>query len=165
MATHFPSRFRAVAMHSGVAPGAAQSSATALEAMRGRRVPAVSLTAVGKAIGAAAVGATLPPLMLLHGAADGVVTPGNAGNTAAVWATATGARPGATRILQRGQRHPMRITDYTRDGRTQVRLCEIDKLGHAWSGGAAGQAFSDAAGPDASKLIWAFVSRQFDLPA
>jgi len=67
--------------------------------------------------------------------------------------------------MQRGQRHAMRVTDYTRDGRTTVRLCEIDKLGHAWSGGTARQAFSDAAGPDATKLIWAFVSRQFDSPA
>jgi len=32
-------------------------------------------------------------------------------------------------------------------------------LGHAWSGGKAGEPFSDPAGPDASRLIWAFVMR------
>lgn len=161
MATHFPARFQAVAMHSGVAPGAAQSSATALGAMRGRRTPVVSVTAVGKALGAAAVGAHLPPLLVLHGDADTVVSAGNAGTTAAVWAAATGATAGAERMLQRGQRRPMRITDYARDGRTLVRLCEIAGLGHAWSGGLASQAFSDASGPDASRLVWAFVSAQF----
>ena len=35
----------------------------------------------------------------------------------------------------------------------------VDRLGHAWSGGAAGQPFSDALGPDASRLAWAFVSK------
>ena len=164
MATHFPGRFMAVAMHSGVAPGAAQSSATALGAMRGRRAPVVPVTAVGKAMGAAAVGASLPPLLVIHGDADTVVTAGNATDTAAVWATATGARPGVQRTLQRGQRRPVRITDYTRDGRTRVRLCEVAGLGHAWSGGTLRQAFSDPAGPDASKLIWAFVSKQFVEP-
>lgn len=164
MATHFPGRFQAVAMHSGVAPGAAQSSATALGAMRGRRAPVVPVTAVGKAMGAAAVGASLPPLLVLHGDADTVVTAGNATDSAAVWATATGARPGVPRMLQRGQRYPMRITDFMRDGRTRVRLCEVAGLGHAWSGGALRQAFSDPAGPDASKLIWAFVSKQFAAP-
>jgi poly(3-hydroxybutyrate) depolymerase len=34
-------------------------------------------------------------------------------------------------------------------------------LGHAWSGGAAGQPFSDAQGPDASRMAWAFAARQF----
>jgi poly(hydroxyalkanoate) depolymerase family esterase len=161
MATHFPARFKAVAAHSGVAPGAAHSSATALGAMRGRRVPVVPATAVGKAIGAAAVGAVLPPLLVVHGDGDNVVNPGNAGATAAVWATATGARPGLPRVLQRGRRRPMRVTDYSRDGRTLVTLCEVEGLGHAWSGGSAQQAFSDAAGPDASRLVWAFASRQF----
>ncbi len=162
MATHFASRFRAVVMHSGVAPGAAQSTATALAAMRGRRTPSISATAVGKALSAAAMGTTLPPLLVLHGDADNVVTPGNAHATAAVWATATGALPGDERRLQRGRRHPARVVDYrTADGRLAVTLCEIAGLGHAWSGGTASQAWSDAAGPDASRMIWAFVTRSF----
>lgn len=162
MATHFAPRFRAVVMHSGVAPGAAQSTATALAAMRGRRTPSVSATAVGKAIGAAAMGATLPPLLVLHGDADAVVVPGNARTTAAVWALATGAQAGSERRLQRGKRHPARLIDYrTADGRVAVTLCEIAGLGHAWSGGAASQAWSDAAGPDASRMVWAFVMKNF----
>jgi poly(hydroxyalkanoate) depolymerase family esterase len=165
MATRHPLRFKALAMHSGVAPGAAKSPATALGAMRGRHVPPMPATAVGKAMGAAAVFASLPPLLVLHGDVDGVVSASNATSSAAVWATATGAKPGDTRSVQRGKRHPMRLTDYTRRGRTLVTLCEIAGLGHAWSGGAARMLFSDAAGPDASKLIWAFAARQFRLGA
>jgi poly(hydroxyalkanoate) depolymerase family esterase len=161
LATRYPARFKAVAMHSGVAPGAARSPATALGAMRGRHVPPMLTTAVGKAMGAAAAFTTLPPLLILHGDADAVVSASNAGSSASVWAMATGAQPGPFRSLQRGKRHRMRITDYTRKGRTMVTLCEIASLGHAWSGGAARMLFSDAAGPDASKLVWAFAARQF----
>lgn len=165
LATRYPLRFKAVAMHSGVAPGAAKSPATALGAMRGQHVPPMPATAVGKAMGAAAVFATLPPLLVLHGDADTVVSASNADSTAAVWAMATGARSGVTRTVQRGKRHPMRITDFTRRGRIAVTLCEIAGLGHAWSGGASSMPFTDAAGPDATKLVWAFAARQFRLGA
>lgn len=161
LATHYPARFRAVVMHSGVAPGAARSSATALGAMRGRHVPPMPVTAVGKAMSAAAAMTTLPPLLILHGDRDLVVSSSNAGSAAAVWATATGALPAASRNLQRGKRHPMRVTDFKLRGKTSVTLCEIAGLGHAWSGGAARLAFSDPAGPDATRMTWAFAARQF----
>jgi poly(hydroxyalkanoate) depolymerase family esterase len=162
LATRYPLRFKAVAMHSGVAPGAAKSPATALSAMRGRHAPPLLATAVGKAMGAAAVFTTLPPLLVLHGDADNVVSASNAGSTAALWAMATAARPGKQRTLKRGERHPMRVTDYKRKGRTLVSLCEVEGLGHAWSGGAPRLPFSDAAGPSATRLVWAFVSKQFN---
>jgi poly(hydroxyalkanoate) depolymerase family esterase len=161
LATRYPAHFKALAMHSGVAPGAAKSPATVLGAMRGQHAPPISATAVGKAIGAAAQMSALPPLLVLHGDADPVVATSNATSSAAVWALATGATAGAHRLLQRGKRHPMRITDFVGNGKTLVRLCEIQGLGHAWSGGASSVSFSDAAGPDASKLVWAFAAQQF----
>lgn len=161
MATRHPARFKAVAMHSGVAPGAAKSPATALGAMRGRHMPPILTTAVGKAMGAAAAFTTLPPLLVLHGDADEVVSRGNAINTAQVWATATGAKPGLERSLQRGNRRAMRVTEFARDKRCFVMLCEVAGLGHAWSGGASRQPFSDGSGPDATRLIWSFAARQF----
>jgi poly(3-hydroxybutyrate) depolymerase len=42
-----------------------------------------------------------------------------------------------------------------------VTHCEVVGLGHAWSGGAARQPYSDPKGPDASRMIWAFLARQF----
>ena len=55
----------------------------------------------------------------------------------------------------------MTITDFKRQGMTTATLVEIGRLGHAWSGGASTEHFSDAKGPDASKLIWRFSAKQF----
>ena len=165
MAALYPHRFCAVAMHSGVAPGTAESAATALAAMHGRReahlpdLPAATAAATpALPVGASAV---LPPLLIVHGDADGVVSVRNAAATAQLWAGALGARAGAVRTLQRGQRYPMRVTEFKARGRTVVALREVVGLAHAWSGGAAQRPYSDPAGPDASALIWAFVARQF----
>ena len=165
MAALFPDRFCAVAMHSGVAPGTAESAATALAAMHGRReahlpdLPAS--TAAASPVLPVGAPAALPPLLIVHGDADGVVSVRNAAATALLWAGALGARAGAIRTLQRGQRYPMRVTEFKARGRTVVALREVVGLAHAWSGGAAQRPYSDPAGPDASALIWAFVARQF----
>ncbi|MBT9457683.1 MAG: phospholipase [Burkholderiaceae bacterium] len=150
LASRYPARFCAVAMHSGVPPGAAHSTASALRAMRGH-APAPSKTPL----------TALPPLLAIQGTADTVVAPGNALAAAQLWAEAAGAQPGASRVLRRGQRRPMTVTDFKQRGRLAVTLCEIQGLGHAWSGGAAGQPLSDASGPDASRMIWSFALRQF----
>lgn len=68
LATYYPTRFKAVVMHSGVAPGAAKSPKAALGAMRGLHMPVMPL----------ALGTILPPLMVLHGDRDPVVSPRNA---------------------------------------------------------------------------------------
>ncbi|MCM2347833.1 MAG: PHB depolymerase family esterase [Acidovorax soli] len=160
LAARYPGRFCAVAMHSGVAPGSADSAATAMAAMRGRRAahlpgPSPALAAQGPVL------APLPPLLILHGDGDSVVSVRNAVATAELWAAALGARAGTVRTLQRGKRHAMRVTEYKARGRAQVTLREIVGLGHAWSGGSSGMPYSDPAGPDASALVWAFVARQF----
>jgi poly(3-hydroxybutyrate) depolymerase len=55
----------------------------------------------------------------------------------------------------------MTVADFKRDGRTVATLVAIAGLAHAWSGGASGHPFSDGQGPDASRMAWAFVARQF----
>jgi poly(3-hydroxybutyrate) depolymerase len=59
----------------------------------------------------------------------------------------------------------MSVTDFRREGRTVVTLVAVDRLGHAWSGGAASKPFSDVRGPDASGMAWTFAARQFRSPA
>ncbi len=152
LAAHHPGRFKAVVMHSGVPPGTANSSASALGAMRGARSTAAL---------PAAVAGVWPPLLVIHGMADGVVSSANAQAAAASWAEAVGAHAGVARQVKRGKRHPMTVTDYKKRGRTVATLCEIDTLAHAWSGGAARQPYADAHGPDASRMLWSFVTRQF----
>lgn len=156
LATRYPLRFKALVMHSGVPPGAAESSAGAARAMRGRALlPALSPAH------------ELPPLMLIHGARDNVVSSHNARLAAGLWADAAGAEAAEPRRMQRGQRHAMTVTDFKRRGRPVATLVEVDTLGHAWSGGAARLPYSDSRGPDATRMAWAFAARQFrrDRPA
>ena len=110
---------------------------------------------------AAPHGLRLPPLLVLHGDADRVVSVRNATATALLWAQASGARATAERTVARGQRYPMRAVDFKLRGQLAVSLREIAGLDHSWSGVASRWPYSDPAGPDASALIWAFVARQF----
>jgi poly(hydroxyalkanoate) depolymerase family esterase len=150
LGAHYPERFKAVAMHSGVAPGTAQSAATALRAMQGRgRLRALPTTA------------TLPPLLVIQGSADHVVVPRNGLAAAQWWSDTVMAQAGVSRVVKRGARRAARLTDFRAGTRTVATLCEVEGLGHAWSGGAAGQPYSDAKGPDAIRMIWAFAARAF----
>ena len=154
LAVRRPERYRAVAMHSGVAPGVAHSSATAIGAMLGRRIKAAPAAPL-------ASGIHLPALLVIQGSADHVVAPSNGTEAARSWAAIEGAKPGTVRTVQRGARYAMQVTDYRAPGRLVATLCEVSGLGHAWSGGAAGQSYSDPKGPDASRMIWSFVAKQF----
>ena len=155
LVTRHPDRFKAVVMHSGVAPGAANSTASALAAMRGRR-PARPLPSQS-----AGAGSRWPPLLVIHGGEDRVVAPSNGRDAAQIWADAAGASAASGHSVQCGKRYPMTVTDFQTAGQTRATLIEVPQLGHAWSGGAASQAYSDVHGPDASRLVWAFVARQF----
>lgn len=154
LATRRPERFRGIAMHSGIAPGVAHSSATALSAMRGSRSTGVAPTAL-------AAGTHLPALLVIQGSADHVVAPSNGAQAPRLWAAQEGAKPGVPRTVQRGARYPTTITDYKIRGRLVATCCEVNGLGHAWSGGAAGRPYSDPKGPNASHMIWTFVIKQF----
>jgi poly(hydroxyalkanoate) depolymerase family esterase len=157
LATRQPQRFKAVIMHSGIPPGTAHSSLSAVSAMHGGRN---TRPLPRKTAGAGAV-VELPPLLVIHGSEDAVVVPGNGQAAVQVWAEAAGARGGAQRTVQRGHRYAAQVTDFKRRGSTAATLVEVATLGHAWSGGAAGQAYSDEQGPDASRMAWRFARRQF----
>ena len=154
-----PQRFKAVVMHSGVAAGTASTTLQALSAMRGRRpTPPPAATAE-------AMASDWPALLVIHGSADHVVAPANGQAAVQAWADAAGARASAPRVVQRGQRYPLTLTDYRARGRSVATLALVQGLGHAWSGGAASQPFADVRGPDASRMVWAFALRQFVKPA
>lgn len=155
LVTRHPERFKAVVMHSGIPPGTAHSTMSALGAMHGHRatrpLPATPV----------AMGASWPPLMVIHGAGDRTVAPSNGLAAVQAWADAAGASSGKPRLVQRGKRYPANVTDFKRRGSTVATLVDVTGLGHAWSGGAAKQLFSDGLGPDASRMVWAFAARQF----
>lgn len=151
LAIRFPERFRAVVMHSGIAPGVAHSASSALKAMRGVPMNAPAL----------AKGPFLPALLVIHGSKDHVVAPINGVDAAQRWAAQSGAKPDTPRVVQRGGRYSSTMTDYRIPGRLVVTHCQVNGLAHAWSGGAAGHPYSDPKGPSASAMIWTFVAKQF----
>lgn len=153
LAVRQPERFQAVVMHSGIGPGQASSSATALRAMRGHRV-AVPLVPL-------AAGLHLPVLLVIQGSVDPIVAPSNGAQVAQLWADREGGHAGSPRIVQRGKRYPAVVTDYRHRGRLVATLCMVNGLGHAWSGGASGLPYSDSKGPDASRMAWTFMKKQF----
>jgi poly(hydroxyalkanoate) depolymerase family esterase len=155
IATLHPALFKAVAMHSGVPPGQAHSTLSAVKAMRGENVQAPQTVAGPTSA------ASWPPLLVIHGGSDAVVSVQNAEVAVQQWQRATGAHPADTRELRRGQRYPMAVTDFKADNSLVATLVQVHALGHAWSGGAARQRFSDPRGPDASRLIWRFAQKQF----
>jgi len=155
LVTRHPGRFKAVVMHSGIPPGTAHSGISALGAMGGHRATLPLAATPGT------MEAHWPPLLVIHGDADAVVSPHNGQAAAQVWAHAAGARTSATRRVQRGKRYPMSITDFKRKGSIVATLVSVEGLAHAWSGGAASRPFSDGQGPDASRMTWAFAARQF----
>ncbi|MDB5858662.1 MAG: esterase, depolymerase family protein [Ramlibacter sp.] len=155
LATHDPGRFKAVIMHSGIPPGTASSTASAVQAMHGRRGTAPLLTTPADMM------KSWPPLMVIHGGRDDVVAASNGEAAVRIWADAAQAKAGARRSLQRGKRYPMNVTDFSRGRNVIATYVEIGGLAHAWSGGAKGEPYSDALGPDASRLAWGFAARQF----
>jgi poly(hydroxyalkanoate) depolymerase family esterase len=155
LAIREPERFKAVIMHSGIPPGTASSTVSAVQAMRGRR-PTAALAATSED-----QMTSRPPLMVIHGGRDHVVAASNGLAAVRIWADAAQALPGTRRTLQRGKRYPMDVTDFTRGQSLVATLVEVRDLAHAWSGGAKGSAYSDELGPDASRMAWAFAARQF----
>ncbi|OUM02214.1 extracellular catalytic domain type 1 short-chain-length polyhydroxyalkanoate depolymerase [Variovorax sp. JS1663] len=155
LVSRHPERFRAVVMHSGIPPGTAHSTLSAMGAMVGQRStkPLVATPA--------ALAGAWPPLMVIHGGLDRVVASSNGQAAVQAWADAAGATAVKQRSVQRGSRYPTRITEFKRRGSTVAKLVEIARLGHAWSGGAAKQPYSDERGPDASRMAWVFAAKQF----
>ena len=154
LATRYPARFQAVVMHSGIPPGTANSTLSAVGAMQGLRATKAP-AAVESSM------ADWPPLMVIHGDRDAVVSANNAGAAAQLWAEAASAREGTAREVRRGKRYPMTVKEFKRSKAVVATLVQVAQLGHAWSGGAAKAHFSDAKGPDASRMVWRFAAKQF----
>lgn len=163
LGTRYPGRFRAVAMHSGIPPGMAQGKLTALGAMHGHRAMVSSRMAPPMVATPLDPLASWPPLLVIHGDRDVVVSPRNGEAAVRVWADAAGARALAPRSIRRGQRYPVQVTDFKCKRSLVATLVQVSQLAHAWSGGAAKLAYSDQHGPDASRMVWRFAARQFDM--
>ena len=122
-ATH-PELFAAAAVHSAVPYAAATNVGEALAAMRqgGTARPEAVIAAMGERRRSV-------PLLVIHGAADVVVSPRNAEAIAAQW----------------------------RELAKPLELRMVEGLGHAWSGGSAEGTYTDPSAPSASEWILSFL--------
>lgn len=154
LALRYPQRFVAVGSHSGAVADSASNLRQASQLLRAAREPDF------EAVHLRFAGHRLPPLVLIQGDRDPVVAPGNAEAAAHLWLSlcdkSDQIRRGRPTEAGRGARRALMRADWRRNGEPYVRLIAIRGLGHAWSGGAAGRAYADAAGPDALRLAWAW---------
>ncbi|MEX3961097.1 PHB depolymerase family esterase [Paraburkholderia sp. EG286B] len=161
LAVRSPSRFAAIALHSGPAFGEARSGVTALDVMR-RGVHHEPVALVDTQLGARIHPGM--PAIVVQGEADAVVAPVNAEQLALQLLRLNGLA--GTRGVRQGVvsretfKDGYREQDYELDGASVVRLCRVADLDHAWSGGDDTVPFHSSTGPDASTLIWDFFEAQ-----
>jgi len=162
--------FAACAIVAGVMYRAADSAMEGARAMRsGALVSPESIAA--EAAGRLSRKMRFVPALVIHGTQDAVVHPRNAEQIIRQFgrfAELLGTPPEALadgeeqRISSAGRSYRQR--DYGRSEQLLLRSILIEGLGHAWSGGDQRFHFNDAAQPDASRLVWDFLSR-FRRPA
>src|SRR5260221_5953933 len=168
MGVRYPGLVRAVAVHSGLACGAAKSPLSAIAVMAtGPEQDVAKIADAARAEGSPEVRV---PLLAVHGGSDAIVAPRHAvelvrqylhlnGRVMTGDATAApSALPAAdaeTRTTLPSGRTEL-VREWRSDGRLIARLVEVTGLGHAWSGGDPALAFNDAEAPDATALVGAF---------
>jgi len=170
LALRAPQLFAAVAIHSGVACGTAQSASSARHALKlGPRRNPVPLARDARAA-AAHLGVLPVPALVIQGSADALVAPVHANFLVRQFLVFNGLpesalppghalpKPVRTRIVRNAQGHPHCAHDYAVGRSTVVRQIEIEGLAHAWSGGDGAHGYFDARAPDATQLIWQFLS-------
>ena len=109
------------------------------------------------------------PVMLIQGKTDPVVRRVNVDHLTAQFALVDApfitsvepvVRSYAGRSTGRSPRRAYKTATYYAGRKPMVMKCEIDLLGHAWSGGEGSLDYSAPEGPDATLLLWNFFSRQ-----
>jgi poly(hydroxyalkanoate) depolymerase family esterase len=156
--------FAACAIASGVMYRGAESLMEAASTMRrgSRALPeSVAREAARNSSGSVA----FVPALVIHGDQDSTVHPRNAEQIieqlrAFAHCVGKSSNPliesPELRVSSTGRAY--RQKDYLHNKRILLRRIIVEGMGHAWSGGDERHPFNDAAGPDASTLIWDFVS-------
>lgn len=166
----YPRLVRGVVTHSGLACGAASTPATALVVMQHGPDNDVARIAEQARRAQRDPGAPVP-LLVIHGDHDDVVAPANGiglveqylrfnGHPASRgWQPAASLPPSDAMSHEAPTgRYPIRVDDWSIDGRVVVRHVAVEGMGHAWSGGDSQFAFADPRGPDALDLFARFAA-------
>jgi len=161
-----PDLVASVFSHSGLACAAASTVFTAITAMRRGPDNDVAVTALEARRDRSSLRV---PILALQGKDDALVAPRNAAAIARQYLALNGVEvpPGAETTLPPPDAdrsdpasfpYTTRTREWRHEGRVVVRLVEVDNLGHAWSGGEATVPFNDAAAPDATALLGAWLA-------
>jgi poly(3-hydroxybutyrate) depolymerase len=167
LALRHPELIAAVGLHSAPVFGTSDSPMSAFRAMQQGSVLAYRETA--RKFATAEPQFPGMPVMLIHGKRDPVVRRVNVDQLAEQFVILNGTQITSTepalrsypaRTGGRSPRHAYQTATYYAGRKPRLVKCEIDALGHAWSGGDASLAFSAPEGPDATLLMWTFFALQ-----
>lgn len=161
VALRHPALIAALAMHSGPVVGDAHTAAAGLATMR--RGSVKPLLPLVQSVADPAVFQLGMPAMILQGQMDPAVAPRNAKQLFEQFRALNGLDAQdlpVERVLGLGTEKAYRRVDLLRGRKTVLRLCEITRVEHAWSGGDASVRYHARSGPDASALIWRFFQGQ-----
>jgi poly(hydroxyalkanoate) depolymerase family esterase len=168
LAVCYPELFAAVAVHSGLPYRAATDVASAFRVMAKGAEDVEDLE--GAVLASIGPHSRPVPSIVIQGTADRTVSPVNAkailrqAMAANHLAAPTGhkhfvERPTSSwRAQSNGGYTYIRSQWVDETGTVMHELLEVDTLGHAWSGGAAGGSYTDPRGPSASEAISEFFS-------
>jgi poly(hydroxyalkanoate) depolymerase family esterase len=155
-AAAYPDHFAAIALHSGVAHGAASTLASALYVLQnGGPDPATRGRAAFDAMGDHA---RPMPVLVLHGENDAVVRPVNGTQAVEQWLETNrlaGAHIGEPTVETIDGATVARYHD--RAGNVLVEHWLIATLGHAWSGGSAAGTYTSPEHVDAGPVVVRFL--------
>ncbi|MDB5080039.1 MAG: phaZ1 [Chloroflexi bacterium] len=170
MASCYPDVFAAAAVHSGLQYKAASNLPEALVAqVNGSSVdPDIAGRA---AYGCSGVSRAVVPVVVFHGSADSTVNPLNGQQVVEQFAQmndlmddnldndtiSTNKYTVELKSVEGGYNYT--VSSYYKNKRLILQKYLVDGMGHAWSGGDAAYNYNDSKGPDASAIIWDFLSR------
>jgi poly(hydroxyalkanoate) depolymerase family esterase len=164
LAICYGAMFAACAIASGVMYRAAESVRDAAVVMLKGSLAAPELVARTAAQSASGCIAFVPALVI-HGDEDSTVHPRNAEQIikqlrafAQYLGKSSEPLTESPELRLSGRDRAYRQKDYLHNKRVLLRKIMVEGMGHAWSGGDERHPFNDSAGPDASRLIWDFVS-------
>lgn len=165
LALRFPNLIAAAGLHSAPVFGTSDSPMSGFQAMQ--QGASVKHLDVAHEFAAAQPGFPGIPVMLIHGKSDSVVRRVNVDHLTAqftvidaafITSAAPVVRSYAGRPGGRSPRHAYKTATYYAGRKPEVVKCEVDLLGHAWSGGDGSFDYSAPQGPDASSMLWKFFS-------
>jgi poly(hydroxyalkanoate) depolymerase family esterase len=164
LALRHPDKVAAVGLHSGPVYGAGHSKSGAYGVMQLGAGHLADQAIRGVMLKAAAFPAM--PAILIHGSDDRVVRRVNQEQLALQFRVLNGLGPGAAaapvhKPARSGARpsHAYRLQDFRHGRKLLLRVCEVEQLEHAWSGGDCSLKYNACAGPDASRMMWDFFER------